>query len=131
MSGVGRSSIGNYEIGTQAISIEKLKKIAECLKIHVDEIAPHNQCTDPSLALNKAKEAGGFDMEEQVLNEIRIRIVQFKVQKAKMRSVLSDQIASTIKGYDAYCETRYAETRAVLLDDARRRADEHQPKEEK
>lgn len=38
--GVSRSSIANYEIGNQAVYLDDLYRIADCLKVNVEKLLP-------------------------------------------------------------------------------------------
>ncbi len=52
-----------------------------------------------------AEKVGAFDQEEQVLNEIRVRIQQFKHSEKNRRDLYSQQIQNRVQEYSDWCET--------------------------
>lgn len=125
MSKLGASTIGNFETGKTEMSQESLEKLAVCLKTTPAELSAEIGGSAGEPAKNPfalIDSSGALDMEDQVIDEIRVRVAQFKLSSARTRQIYKSQITARLDEYDAWCEEHCGKIRESLLESARKNA---------
>ena len=117
LSGIGASTIGNYENGKTTISETSLKRIASALDVSIDAI--REPVSTIYGALERARADGGWRMETQVIEEVRARIEQFPYVNLRARKLFMEQIVHRLQEYGAWCDGHYSEHRQEIIDHAR------------
>jgi transcriptional regulator with XRE-family HTH domain len=121
------TTVGRWLKGAQP-GIDDLNKIARVLNVSVQwllngegEIPP---VSHPSAV---AKDVGAFDEEKQVIDEIAVRIEQFKHAERKRRDLYSQQIMNRVQEYNDWCETFAKPVRDSQLPHVRKQIESEPP----
>ncbi len=141
LSGLGKSTIGNYENGITDMAEESLKTLAECLVVTPTDLSAQYPQKEVPLSQSVKTHGEGFSQssshfpdlyaspeaqeaisrEEILLNDIRVRVIQFKFASSSMRKVWKSEIIEKLDEYAVFCEKNCETIRQTLLKEARKR----------
>lgn len=129
LTGLDKGYISNLRSGKRENpSDDVVQKIADVLKVNVvwmltgqgEMFAASTHISTPSPhPLDVAETDGAVDEEERTLDEIRVRIHQFKHSDRKRRDLYSQQIMNRVQEYNDWCETFAKPVRDSQLPHAR------------
>jgi transcriptional regulator with XRE-family HTH domain len=141
LSGLGKSTIGNYENGLTDMAEESLKTLAECLAVTPTDLSAQYPQKTVHLSQSVKTDGDGFSQsssrfpnlydspetqevmnrEEILLSDIRVRIIQFKFASSSMRKIWKSEIIEKLDEYAVFCEKNCETIRQTLLKEARKR----------
>ena len=126
--GTSHTSVGRWLSGVPA-NTEAQIKAANALNVSVQWLLTGEGAMDvPTKPAHdepgaSSAKSGALDMEDQVIDEIRVRVAQFKLSPASMRKIYQSQIVARLDEYGAWCDLNCEALREALLETARKSAE--------